>query len=114
MYTNFKELHKAYGFDNSYKSREHLTEEEERAFVNDCYDTYEHIGFTETFDTPYTDKEKYKGMKFTVLDRVKEFSEETKKGNDLEVLPMWKIQFDNGDIIEAYPEEICLEERKEF
>ena len=21
MYTNFKELHKAYGFDNSYKSR---------------------------------------------------------------------------------------------
>ena len=51
-------------------------------------------------------------MKFTVLDRVKEFSEETKEGNDLEYLPMWKIQFENGDITEAYPEEICLEERK--
>lgn len=114
MYTNFKDLHKAYGFDNPNKSREHLTIDEERAFVNDCYDLYEHIGFAETFETPYTDKEKYKGMKFTVLDRVKEFSEEIKEGNDLECLPMWKIQFENGDITEAYPEEICLEERKEF
>ena len=111
MYTNFKDLLKAYGFYNTEKSRENLTEDEERAFVNDCYDTYEHIGFAETFNTPYTDKEMYKGMKFTVLDRVKEFSEETKEGNDLECLPMWNIRFEDGFEMAAYPEEICLAER---
>lgn len=89
-----------------------LTEDEERTFVDECFNTYEYIGFAKTFETPYSDKRKYKGMKFTVLGRVKEFSEEEKEGNDLECLPMWKIQFENGDITDAYPEEICLVERK--
>lgn len=106
MYTNFKELHKSYGFDNPLKSREHLTEEEERAFVKDCFDTYEHIGFTKTFNTIYSDAKKYNGMKFSVLNRLDETA------CDLEVLPMWKIQLENGDEIGAFPEEICLEEHK--
>lgn len=110
MYTNFKDLHKAYGFDNPSKSREDLTEDEEIAFVNDCYETYEHIGFTDTFDTPYTDNKKYVGMKFIVVGRVKELSVD-KDGVDLENLPMWNIQLENGDTIAAYPEEICLAER---
>ena len=112
MYTNFKDLHKAYGFDNPNKSREHLTEEEERAFVNDCYDTYEHIGFAETFGTPYTGEKHLLGKNFTVIGRVMEYPED-KNGADLECLPMWKIRFEDGFEMVAYPEEICLEERKE-
>lgn len=42
---------------------------------------------------------------------VKEISED-KDGADLECLPMWNIQFENGDTMAAYPEEICLAERK--
>ena len=53
---------------------------------------------------------KYVGMKFTVLGRVKDIAED-KDGADLECLPMWNIQFENGDMMAAYPEEICLAER---
>lgn len=113
MYKNFKELHKAYGFDNPYITRDDLTESEERNFVNDCFELYEHIGFADTFGTPYTGEKKYLGMKFTVLGRVKEITEDKENGADLECLPMWYIQFENGDKIAAYPEEICLYERKD-
>lgn len=113
MYENFKELHKAYGFDNPYRTRDNLTENEERNFVNDCFELYEHIGFAETFGTPYTGEKKYLGMKFTVLDRVKEITEDKENGADLECLPMWYIQFENGDKMAADPEEICLYERKD-
>ena len=51
-------------------------------------------------------------MKFTVLGRVKEITEDKENGADLECLPMWNIQLENGDIMAAYPEEICLAERK--
>ena len=72
--------------------------------------TGEYIGFVDTFGTPYTGEKKYVGMKFTVLSRVKELTVD-KDGADLECLPMWNIQFENGDKIAAYPEEICLAER---
>lgn len=110
MYSNFEDLNKAYGLNNDLKTRAEMNKSEEKAFVNDCYDTYEYLGFAETFETPYTDKEKYNGMKFTILDRVKELSVD-KDGADLECLPMWNIQFENGDKMTAYPEEICLAER---
>lgn len=63
------------------------------------------------FGTPYDGERKYVGMKFMVLGRVKEITED-KDGADLECLPMWNIQFENGDTMAAYPEEICLAERK--
>jgi len=113
MFNNFNDLHKAYGlygFAAAPKTRDELSEEEERAFVKDCYETYEHIGFAETFGTPYTGEEKYVGMKFTVLGRVPELTESA-HGADLECLPMWNIRLENGDMIAAYPEEICLAER---
>lgn len=113
MQKEFVELYKKYGFDNPNKSRDDLLEDEERNFVNDCFDIYEHIGFVETFGTPYTGEEKYEGMRFTVLGRVKEITEDKENGADLECLPMWNIQFENGDIMAAYPEEICLAERKD-
>lgn len=111
MYTNFKELHKAYGFDNTSKTRDDLTETEEKAFVNDCFETYEHIGFSETFGTPYTGEKHLVGKKFIVLGRVKELSED-ENGADLECLPMWNIRFEDGFEMAAYPEEICLAERQ--
>jgi hypothetical protein len=113
MEKEFNELYKKYGFDNPNKSRDDLSEYEERNFINDCFDTYEHIGFANTFGTSYTGEKKYKGMKFTVLSRVKEITEDKENGADLKCLPMWHIQFENGDKIAAYPEEICLYERKD-
>lgn len=111
MYTNFDELHKAYGLDNKSKSRENLTEIEERAFVNDCFEMYEHIGFLETFNTPYTNEKHLIGKKFIVLGRVNELIND-ENGADLECLPMWNIRFEDGLEISAYPEEICLVEKK--
>ena len=110
MYTNFDDLDKAYGLRDGAKTREDLTEEELKAFINDCFDTYEHIGFAETFDTPYSDMKDLVGQKFTILGRVKEL-EEGKEGVDLECLPMWNIRFESGFETAAYPEEICLTER---
>lgn len=107
MYKSFEELHKAYGFDDfTYLTRDDLSEEQEKAFVNDCYDTYEHIGFADSFKSPYEEFKPYNGKSFTVLGRVDESI------TDLECLPMWKIRFDDGKEIMSYPEEICLAERK--
>lgn len=112
MYTNFKDLYKAYGFYNPKKSRGDLSLDEERQYVNDCFNTYEYIGFANKFGTPYPGAERYKGMTFKVLSRVKEYPED-ENGADLEVLPAWNIQMENGDIIVAYPEEICIKERRD-
>ena len=106
---SFNELYKKYGLYHTTKTRNDLTEDAERKFVKDCFDIYEHIGFTDTFETPYIDEKKYVGMKFTVLSRVRESTNEN--GIYLSSLPMWNIQFENGDKISAYPEEICLAEK---
>lgn len=106
MYTNFNDLHKAYGLDNPNKTRDCLSYEEKKAFVEDCFNTYEHIGFADTFISPYTGTNEYNGMKFSVIGRVREID-----GADIECLPIWKIKFENGDTVQAYPEEICIAER---
>lgn len=111
-YKTFTDLHKAYGFDGPEKTREDLTEEEERAFVEDCFDTYELTGFSETFHSPYGSMRKYNGMGFTVVERVGE-SPEDESGADLSCLPIWRIRLENGEATHALPEEICIaEERK--
>lgn len=110
--SRISDKYKKYGFDNPNKSRNDLSEVEERNWVNDSFDTYEHIGFADTFGTPYTGEKKYEDMRFTVLGRVKEITEDKENGADLECLPMWNIRLENGDIMAAYPEEICLAERK--
>ena len=110
MFKNFEDLHKAYGFDDDIKSRTDLTEEQEINFVNDCYDTYEYIGFAETFKSPYEQYKPYNGQSFEVLERV--LMNENNLGFDLEQLPVWKIRFVSGFETFAYPEEICLAERK--
>ena len=39
VYTNFEDLHKAYGFEDGNRTRSNLSYEEEKLFVNDCFET---------------------------------------------------------------------------
>lgn len=85
--------------------REHMTEDEHKAFVDYWFAEYERTGFASAFKTPYTDEKKYEGQTFDVLGRCGE------DAYDLEVLPVWKIRLACGVEIDAYPEEICVLER---
>jgi len=87
------------------ESREDLTVEQERNFVDDCFDLYESEGFSETFNTPYEDKTN-EGKKFIVLGRLDE------EYCDLCCLPMWRIAFHDGTILDTHPEEIIPSEIK--
>lgn len=101
MYRNFNELNKAYGLDSPNKNRSDLTREEEIKYVNDCFDLYESIGFFHTMEHDGS----YIGTAerdIIVICRV------DIKGFSLEHLPAWFVRFNNGDIITASPEEICI------
>lgn len=77
--------------------------EEELEYVKDAFDTYEALGFKETFNSPYAENETYGNTPFMVLGRCS-YEEDN---FDLEVLPMWHILFPDGQTLDAYPEEIC-------
>ena len=81
--------------------------EELKSFVEDMYDTYEAMGFTETFKSAWKDYKEYDGQKYTVLSRL------TEKEADLGDLPMWHIVFEDGVETDAFPDEICLAERED-
>jgi hypothetical protein len=83
------------------------SEETVREFKNDCFELYEKTGFLEHFNTPYKEFSDHNGRPFTVLKRLGE------EDCDLENLPMWKIRFENGDIADCFPEEICKLEAEE-
>ncbi len=100
-YETFEELNK------NYPEREEMDFDEEVSYVADCFDTYEHTGFSDVFQTPYDENADCNGMKFTVDGRVSYSNGEA----DLECLPMWHITLENGKHIDAYPEEICKVER---
>lgn len=76
-----------------------------KQFKNDCFEMYEETGFLETLDSPYEELGK-NGMKFRVLGRA------TEQECDLENMPMWKVEFENGEVAYCYPEEICKIEHK--
>ena len=78
-----------------------LSDEEFLEFKNDCYELYEKTGFIEKFDSPYDDQEEHKGMTFKVIRRA------TTDEVDIEVMPVWFVEFENGDTVYCYPEEIC-------
>lgn len=80
---------------------------EHRKYITDCYNMYETEGFCKTFQTTYTDYQKYNGMKFKKLRRAK-----SSDGFELETLPAWYIEFEDGVHIFALPEEICKIERE--
>lgn len=91
-------------------TRDDMSCEREREWVDFCYEAYEADGFKETFGDEYTGDREYRGKRFIVISRVAE----GEGGVDLESLPMWNIKFEDGTIIDAFPEEICLSETPEY
>ena len=55
----------------------------------------------------YKETDAFNNKPFKVLSRCKEGEW------DLECLPAWNIEFENGDTLEAYPEEICKLEQND-
>ena len=88
------------------EERHEMTKARERAFVKDLYDTYESDGFADKFWSPFYVSDihrKYVGQPFTVIGRCEEGD-----AWDSEYLPSWKIKFEDGHEMYAYPEEINL------
>ena len=89
--------------------REEMTTEEHIAFIDYWFDEYEKNGFCDTFDSPFDLKDAdipYIGKQFQVTGRV------GLNEADLETLPMWHIEFEDGHTMDAYPEEITILERQ--
>ena len=82
-----------------------LSDAEFAQFKQDCFEMYEQTGFIDKFDSPYDDigggLHEHNGMAFKVLRRA------TAEECDLEAMPIWFIEFENGDTAYCYPEEIC-------
>ena len=74
--------------------REEMTKEQEKEWLNDCYSLYEKEGFARCFWSQGGD---YK----------------EKDGFDMECLPAWRIQFKDGTVIDAYPDEIIPSEMRD-
>ena len=81
-----------------------MTDGELQEFKNDCFSVYEETGFIEKFDSPYDDEGEHNGMTFKVIRRA------TTEEVDLEAMPVWLVEFENGDTAYCYPEEICKAE----
>ena len=93
-------------FDNKWKnvSIDDLTDEEFENFKEDCFSMYEESGFIDVFDSPYDDEGEHNGMPFKVIRRA------TKEECDIEAMPIWLVEFANGDTAYCYPEEIAKAE----
>ena len=94
--------------------RGNLSEENEKSFVEDCFKLYERKGFADRFWTPFVENKEYIGMSFYVRRRTPAHNAENSEGADLECLPMWDIEFENGTGISAYPEEIIPSVMKDY
>ena len=85
--------------------RSQLTAKEEKAYVEKAFSIYEAVGFEKKLPdkTGYNDEDiPYIGKSFKVACRCSE------PEWDVECLPAWKIEFEDGHTMDAYPEEICL------
>ena len=105
MINTWEDFNKEYSEDFWLKD---VSIEQAREYVNHCFDLYEKEGFAKVYWTPYDDEDltEHIGKTFKVIKRMDE------SNYDLEILPVWKIQFDNGQVHEAYPEEIIPSEMK--
>lgn len=93
--------------------RDEMPAEREREFVADCFDCYEAEGFSERFWSQGGDFPEYKGKPFEVIGRVPELDPAHPDGADLECLPMWRIRFEDGYEMAAYPDEIVPSEMRD-
>ena len=84
--------------------------EEYAKYLEDCYSMYEETGFTPTFKSIYSSYPKqYNGLHFKVLRRAT-----PEDGFDLECLPAWEVEFENGERFICFPEEICKAEHCQY
>ena len=88
-------------------STDDMTDEQFVEFKNDCFEYYEGCGFLDKFDSPYDQEKEHNGMSFKVIRRA------TTEECDLEAMPLWLIEFENGDTAYCYPEEICKEDAED-
>lgn len=86
--------------------RDEMTVEQEREFVKDIFNHYETEGFAKVFWSMGGDFKEYHNKPFKVVGRL------TEEECDLECLPMWKIEFEDGTRIHAYADEIIPSEMK--
>ncbi|OUP70707.1 hypothetical protein B5F10_02140 [Anaerotruncus colihominis] len=93
--------------------REEMTKEREKEFVNDCFSCYEGEGFAKKFWSIGDDYKGQNGKPFKVIGRVPIFDKQHPNGADLECLPMWFIQFEDGLEMAAYPDEIVPREMRD-
>ena len=108
-----QELNKKY---KDLPPREEMTQEQERELVSDLFNMYEQEGFASVFWSQGSDYQQYHGQPFTVLGRVPEYGNPSVKPDmtaDLEVLPMWNIQFTDGFELAVYPDEIIPSEMRD-
>lgn len=94
------------GFPDDF-DRAALSEIQETEFVDDCFSCYENEGFAKAFWTPYSDYQGRIGQGFKVLSRC------TTVNNDLCTLPAWKIELEDGTVLDANPEEIIPSEMRQ-
>ena len=87
-------------------STDEMTDTQFCAFKEDAFSMYEETGFLSRFDSPYDEGGEHNGMEFKVLRRA------TAAECDLEAMPLWFVQFQNGDTAYCYPEEICKVEHE--
>lgn len=94
-------------FDQKWKDADpdKLSDEELRQFKQDCFAMYEQTGFLDAFNSPYDEQGEHNGMAFKVVRRA------TAEECDLEAMPLWLVEFENGDTAYCYPEEICKAEK---
>lgn len=95
-------------FDKKWKGADtdKLSDEQLQQFKQDRFAMYEQAGFLDTFDSPYDEQGEHNGMTFKVVRRA------TTEECDLEAMPLWLVEFENGDTAYCYPEEICKAEKK--
>lgn len=88
--------------------RTYLTLEDEEEFVEDAFNMYEESGFIDKFKSPYLEGMPDNGKTFKVIRRVS-----VDDGVDIENLPMWIVEFEDGTQDYCYPEEICKIEHED-
>ena len=99
-------------FEKKYRGapcREDMPEEQEKEYVEDLFTAYEQEDrFSKVFWSQGGDYPQYIGKPFSIVGRTSVYDEKSQKGTDLECLPMWRIKFEDGFEMSAYPDEIIL------
>lgn len=86
-----------------------MTAEREREYVNDLSNCFENEGLNKVFWSPYGNigETEYYGKPFKVLGRTSEIR------NNLQILPLWDIEFEDGKQLTVEPSEIFTNAMKD-